>query len=212
MPLLCLGHLIWACRVEQDFGWFNNETGISMGTEDFYCAKPGTCFRKLESKNSWATIACHTSYLRSIRYFRVIFSHFCAIFSHFCYAFSAVCGQAIIQQTPNCPVKIRRVADFFRVVRCLVNFNLVTKRTKHVSKVREVIRRCKKNVRTWHPYVIYDVIHANSDVMMFGFQFLSKITDFMTRLVRWPVDKNSPCDDFLSGVWDFVGFAMVADT
>ena len=36
------------------------------------------------------------------------------------------------------------MADFFRVVRCLVNFSLVTKRTKHVSKVREVIRKCEK--------------------------------------------------------------------
>ena len=42
------------------------------------------------------------------------------------------------------PVFALKMADFFRVVRCLVNFSLVTKRTKHVSKVREVIRRCEK--------------------------------------------------------------------
>ena len=41
-------------------------------------------------------------------------------------------------------IKNYHMADFFRVVRWLVNFSLVTKRTKHVSKVREVIRRCEK--------------------------------------------------------------------
>ena len=36
------------------------------------------------------------------------------------------------------------IVDFFRVVRSLVNFSLVTKRTKHMSKVREVVRKCER--------------------------------------------------------------------
>ena len=52
-------------------------------------------------------------------------------------------------------------------------------------------QKVRKNMRRWHPHVTYDVTHAKSDVMIFGFQFLSKIIDFMTRLVHWPVDKNS---------------------
>ena len=50
-----------------------------------------------------------------------------------------------IRQSLNTPQKnISILADFFRVVRCLGNFSLVTKRTKHVSIVREVIRRWEK--------------------------------------------------------------------
>ena len=36
--------------------------------------------------------------------------------------------------------------------------------------------------------------------MIFRFQFLSKITDFMTRLVRWPVDKIRHMEIFLGWV------------
>ena len=45
---------------------------------------------------------------------------------------------------PNQAIKNLHMADFFRVVGCLVNFSLVTRRTKHVSKVQEVIKKCEK--------------------------------------------------------------------
>ena len=84
------------------------------------------------------------------------------------------------------------MADFFRVVRCLVNFSLVAKRTKHVSKVREVIRRCEKICEDDILTLLMTSHTQNVTSWFFGFQFLRKITDFMARLVRWPVDKNSP--------------------
>ena len=38
----------------------------------------------------------------------------------------------------------RQVAIFYRAVRNLVDFSLVTKLTKHVSKVRKTVRNCEK--------------------------------------------------------------------
>ena len=77
---------------------------------------------KIGTQTSWAIFACFTSWHRSIRAFgrisRIFGPHFRTFDAH--------------------------LADFFRVVRCLVNLSLVTKRTTHVSKVREVIRKCEK--------------------------------------------------------------------
>ena len=39
-----------------------------------------------------------------------------------------------------------KMAIFYRAVRNLVDFSLVTKLTKHVSKVRETVRKCEKHV------------------------------------------------------------------
>ena len=77
----------------------------------------------------------------------VILTYFFALFdrySHFWDVFCQFCDQAEIHFVSYLPIKILHMADFFRVVRSLVNFSLVTKRTKHVSKVREVVRKCKK--------------------------------------------------------------------
>ena len=40
--------------------------------------------------------------------------------------------------------KVFHMAIFYRAVRNLVDFSLVTKLTKHVSKVRETVRKCEK--------------------------------------------------------------------
>ena len=40
--------------------------------------------------------------------------------------------------------KQRNMAIFYRAVRHLVDFSLVTKLTRHVSKVRETVRKCEK--------------------------------------------------------------------
>ena len=42
------------------------------------------------------------------------------------------------------PKKLSHLENFYRVVRSLVNFSLVMKSAKHVSKVREMFRRCEK--------------------------------------------------------------------
>ena len=88
--------------------------------------------------------------------------------------------------------KARNMAIFYRVVRNLVDFSLVTKLTKHVSKVRETVKKVRKNTSKWLRNVFYDIRLAKNDIAIFGFLFLYKIPDFTTRLVPWPGDKNSP--------------------
>ena len=45
------------------------------------------------------------------------------------------------------PNEIRHMAIFYRAVRNLVDFSLVTKLIKHVSKVRGMVRKCEKTRR-----------------------------------------------------------------
>ena len=48
---------------------------------------------------------------------------------------------------PDRAIKIPHMTNFYRAVRNLVDFSLVTKLTKHVSKVRETVRKCEKTRR-----------------------------------------------------------------
>ena len=65
-----------------------------------------------------------------------------AIFSHFSCRFCACFGLAEIKHLS--PEEKTNLAIFYRAVRNLVDFSLVTKLTKHVSKVRETVRKCEK--------------------------------------------------------------------
>ena len=52
-------------------------------------------------------------------------------------------GRAWKRSTMWYPKKGFHTANFYRAVRNSVNFSLVTKLTKHVSKVRETVRKCE---------------------------------------------------------------------
>ena len=89
-------------------------------------------------------------------------------------------------------VQSERMAIFYRAVRNLVDFSLVTKLTKHVPRVRETVRKCeKKHVKMTAKRFSWRQTRKN-DITIFGFLFLYKIPDFTIRLVPWSGDKNSP--------------------
>ena len=92
----------------------------------------------------------------------------------------------------DCPDSDHNMTIFYRAVRNLVDFSLVTKLTKHVSKVRETVRTCEKTRRNDCETFCMTSDSQKNDIAIFGFLFLYKIPDFTTRLIPWPGDKNSP--------------------
>ena len=65
--------------------------------------------KKLESKNSWAISACRMPQRRSIRHFRAISRISGPYLRTFDALFCVFYNQAEIKQTPNHPIKIRRI-------------------------------------------------------------------------------------------------------
>ena len=89
------------------------------------------------------------------------------------------------------------MAIFDRVVRNLVDFNLVTKLTKHVSKVRETVRKCKKNTSKWLQNVF---LTLDSQKMTSRFLDSYFCTKFQISQPGWYPDqaiKNSPYGIFI---------------
>ena len=102
-----------------------------------------------------------------------------------------------------------------------MDISLVTKLTKHVSKVRETVKKCEKHVEITAKRFLWRQTRKN-DIAIFGFLFLYKIPDFTTRLVPWPGDKNSPFSQKVSKklsfwtlhfsfVWKFTDFSRLCN-
>ena len=87
-----------------------------------------------------------------------------------------------IRQTVNTPPKkdghvekclnFSNMAIFYRAVRNLVDFSLVTKLTKHVSKVREMVKKCEKIRQKDCKTFFMTSDSQKNDITIFGFLFL----------------------------------------
>ena len=87
---------------------------------------------------------------------------------------------------------ISHMANFYRVVRSLLDFSLAAKYTKCASKVRKYGPEMREITPKWRIDPIYDVGHAKTAQKFLDSNFWEQIPVFTTRLIPWPGNKNSP--------------------
>ena len=155
-------------------GWYPDQAIKILHMENFYrpvsepawsrnlelCSKIG-----IQKSRRYCLHVWHHDYMRmhSSHIFFALSYHF----SHFWHVFCTSRDQAEINWAPYHPKKIRHMENFYRAVRNLVDFSLVTKLTKHESKVRETVRKCEKIRQNNCKTIFYDVRLAKNDIAIF---------------------------------------------